>query len=88
MGGGGGREQFKKKAKNAEKFLNSLWKKKKILDYFRSISCTYVSIHDCNCCKTGIVRSPGSDILLFLLLRLIAILIRFIELLYRFIELL
>ena len=35
-----------------------------------------------------IVRSPGSDISLFLLLRFIAILIRFIELLYRFIELL
>ena len=35
-----------------------------------------------------IVRSPGSDISLFLLLRFIAILIRFIELLYHFIELL
>ena len=35
-----------------------------------------------------IIRSPGSDISLFLLLRFIAILIRFIELLYRFIELL
>ena len=34
------------------------------------------------------IRSPGSDISLFLLLRFIAILIRFIELLYRFIELL
>ena len=35
-----------------------------------------------------LIRSPGSDISLFLLLRFIAILIRFIELLYRFIELL
>ena len=26
---------------------------KKILDYFRSIICTYVSIHGCNCCKTS-----------------------------------
>ena len=25
-----------------------------ILSYFRSINCTNVSIHDCNCCKTGI----------------------------------
>ena len=28
--------------------------KKKILDYFRSINCTTISIHGCNCCKTGI----------------------------------
>ena len=28
--------------------------KKKILDYFQSINCTNVSIHGCNCCKTGI----------------------------------
>ena len=27
---------------------------KKILDYFRGINCTNVSIHGCNCCKTGI----------------------------------
>ena len=27
---------------------------KEILDYFRSINCTNVSIHGCNCCKTGI----------------------------------
>ena len=27
---------------------------KKILDYFRRINCTNVSIHGCNCCKTGI----------------------------------
>ena len=27
---------------------------KKILDYFRSINCTTVSIHSCNCRKTGI----------------------------------
>ena len=27
---------------------------KKILDYFWSINCTNVSIHGCNCCKTGI----------------------------------
>ena len=27
---------------------------KKILDYFRSINCTNISIHGCNCCKTGI----------------------------------
>ena len=26
--------------------------KKKILDYFRSINCTNVSIRGCNCCKT------------------------------------
>ena len=25
-----------------------------ILTYFRSINCTNVSIHGCNCCKTGI----------------------------------
>ena len=25
-----------------------------ILAYFRSINCTNVSIHGCNCCKTGI----------------------------------
>ena len=43
------------KLKNAEKFLNSLWKK--ILDYFRSINCTTVSIHGCNCCRTGIELS-------------------------------
>ena len=41
------------KAKNSEKFLNSLWKRK-ILDYFRSINCTTIPIHGCNCCKTGI----------------------------------
>ena len=28
--------------------------KKKILDYFQSINCINVSIHGCNCCKTGI----------------------------------
>ena len=28
--------------------------KKKILDYFRSINCTTISIRGCNCCKTGI----------------------------------
>ena len=28
-------------------------KEKKILAYFRSINCTNVSIHGCNCCKTG-----------------------------------
>ena len=28
--------------------------KKKILDYFRSINCTNVSINGCNCCETGI----------------------------------
>ena len=28
--------------------------KKKILDYFQSINCIDVSIHGCNCCKTGI----------------------------------
>ena len=28
--------------------------KKKILDYFQSINCTNVSIHGCNCYKTGI----------------------------------
>ena len=27
---------------------------KKILDYFRSINCTNVSINGCNCCETGI----------------------------------
>ena len=40
------------KARNAEKFLNSFWKKDFRL--FRSINCTTVSIHGCNCCKTGI----------------------------------
>ena len=49
-GGGGGTGSTKQK--NAEKFLNSLWKM--ILAYFRSINCTNVSIHGCNCCKTGI----------------------------------
>ena len=53
-GGGTGstKQKKKKKKKNAEKFLNSLWKM--ILAYFRSINCTNVSIHGCNCCKTGI----------------------------------
>ena len=39
------------KAKNAEKFLNSLWKKD-----FRLFSKhqLYKCIHGCNCCKTGI----------------------------------
>ena len=27
---------------------------KKIIAYFRSINCTNISIHGCNCCKTGI----------------------------------
>ena len=40
------------KAKNVEKSLNIY--EKKILDYFRSINCTNVSIHGCNCCKTAI----------------------------------
>ena len=40
------------KAKNVEKKLNIY--EKKILDYFRSINCTNVSIHGCNCCKTAI----------------------------------
>ena len=43
------------KAKNVEKFLNIY--EKKILDYFRSINCTNVSIHGCNCCKTAIEMS-------------------------------
>ena len=46
--GGGNRVN---KAKNAEKFLNSLWKDFRL---FLSINCTNVSIHGCNCCKTGI----------------------------------
>ena len=28
--------------------------KKKVLDYFQSINCINVSIHGCNCFKTGI----------------------------------
>ena len=28
--------------------------KKKILAYFQSIDCINVSIHGCNCCKTGV----------------------------------
>ena len=42
-----------KKAKNTEKSLYQFIKKK-ILDYFQSINCINVSIHGCNCCKTGI----------------------------------
>ena len=49
LGQGGNRVN---KAKNSEKFLNSLCKN--FLDYFRSINCTNVSIHGCNCCKTSI----------------------------------
>ena len=40
------------KAKNSEKLFHFM--KKKILGYFQSINCINVSIHDCNCCKTGI----------------------------------
>ena len=36
-----------------QKTLKNLGKNK-ILYYFRSINCTNVSIHGCNCCKTGI----------------------------------
>ena len=50
--GQGGNRVNKAKKKNAEKFLKSLWKM--IIAYFRSINCTNVSIHCCNCCKTGI----------------------------------
>ena len=50
--GGGGWGTGSTKQNNAEKFLNSLWKM--ILAYCRSINCTNVSIHGCNCCKTGI----------------------------------
>ena len=39
-------------SKNAEKFFQFM--KKKILDYFQNINCINVSIHRCNCCKTGI----------------------------------
>ena len=52
LGQGGGWEQGQQSKKNAEKFLNSLWKM--ILAYVRSINCTNVSIHGCNCCKIGI----------------------------------
>ena len=45
----GQQSKKKKKEKNAEKFLDGLWKM--ILVYFRSINCTNVSIHGC---KTGI----------------------------------
>ena len=31
--------------------------KKKIVDCFQSINCISVSIHGCNCCKTGIAVS-------------------------------
>ena len=48
--GGGGTGSTKQKM-----LKNSLTVyEKKILDYFRSINCTNVSIHDCRCCKTGI----------------------------------
>ena len=33
--------------------------KKKILDYFQSINCITVSIHGCNCCKTGVDFTKG-----------------------------
>ena len=52
LGQGGGGTGSTKQKKNAEKFLNSLWKM--ILDNFQSINCINVSIHGCNCCKTGI----------------------------------
>ena len=48
--GGGGQGQ---KSKNRWKNLYQVMKKK-ILDYFQSISRINVSIHGCNCCKTGI----------------------------------
>ena len=50
-GGGGGTGSTKQKT-----IKNSLTvhENKKILDYFRSINCTTVSIHSCNCRKTGI----------------------------------
>ena len=55
-GGGGGRgeqgQQSKKRRKIPQQFM-----KKKILEYFRSINCTTVSIHSCNCCKIGIEES-------------------------------
>ena len=41
------------KSKNRSKILYQFMKKK-ILDYFHSINCINVSIHGCNCCKTGI----------------------------------
>ena len=48
--GGGGTWSTKQKT-----LKNSLTVyEKKILDYFESINCTTVSIHGCNCCKTGI----------------------------------
>ena len=48
---GQGEEHAQQSKKNVERFINFMMK---ILGYFRSINCTNVSIHDCNCCKTGI----------------------------------
>ena len=47
--GGEQGQQSKKTLKNSLTVYE-----KKILDYIRSINCTNVSIHGCNCCKTGI----------------------------------
>ena len=48
-GGTGSTKQKKKTLKNSLTVYE-----KTILDYFRSINCTNVSFHGCNCCKTGI----------------------------------
>ena len=47
---GGGTGSTKQKTLKNSLTVNE----KKILDYFRSINCTTVSMHSCNCCKTGI----------------------------------
>ena len=48
-GGTGSTKQKKKTLKNSLTVYE-----KTIIAYFRSINCTNVSIHGCNCCKTGI----------------------------------
>ena len=45
-------EQGQQSKKTLKKSLTVY--EKNILDYIRSINCTNVSIHGCNCCKTGI----------------------------------
>ena len=45
----GGTGSIKQKMLKSYQFM-----KKKVLDYFQSINCINVSIHGCNCFKTGI----------------------------------
>ena len=55
--------------------------------YYLEFLLLFIFFNKYNCAKVSmIIRSPGSDISLFLLLRFIELLCRFIELLLRYIE--